>query len=1027
MKIGLVHLSDLHVKTAADVLRDRIGLIGAAVRAQAPANVDLIVLFSGDVAYSGQSAEYLLADGFFHDLKDTLAGDRSGRVFGPAVIPGNHDCDFRNTSEVRPILLSAFCDSLAGYGSNGDLVQQILRVQESFFDFEARVSAGNSVASTSRLGWVREYKTGDKKVLIRCVNTALTSRLEEQAGQLCFPADAIPSEPLDADFIVTLLHHPYGWLAPENSREIKRRIETISDLVLTGHEHWSDSYTRIDRGGDETRYVEGAALNAEGVTGFNLIIVDFSESTCEIFRYRWNGELYDPEPSDARIFMRKASLLESRFDNNAEFAKSLNELGTGFVKPNGKKPTLDELFVWPELKFANILSKNKSAVHSSDVAGFASGKDYLQIAGPATSGRSTLAKALYRYFQQSQGLTPLLLDGRSMKGGSKNELGRVLDEAVVEQYRASVVTRFQQLEREKKVLIIDDWHRFRSRRGARLKTLSALREKFGKVIVFSDDISLFQLATDAASGEGEVPPEYCEIKPLGFKLRTELIVRWHAVMDEDDLDDIEFTSRVSASENLLDILVRKGAVPSRPLFILSILQLRSSATQETGMYGSYGHLYEALMTKRMSEASKKKNILGMKYTYLSLVAYDLFSRRRVSLAESELWRVHELYQKEYKVKLDASDLWKELEAADILRRSGGEFSFTYKYAYYFSVAKYFQQGIADKKNAESLRRELTELVESVHDEDSSNILIFYIYLTKDRDVITQMLEVSQRVFAGVAQAKLADDIEFINVLRSTPPDIVLREGTVTENRDGHRSELDSANDSEADTNAALARTKYGDDISDALKVEFAFKSLDVMGQVLKNFPLDLKEDLKEELMVSSYRLSLRTLRWFLTCVEGNVEAFIDLFGNAYKLFQPSSRKSPENIRDLSRQTMVRLTDFCVLGQIRRLSLAVGVAELRETYDEIREKADKDDIATALIDLAIKLDHFGQIPEEDVQDLEFRVRNNITAYTILRLLIAQFLELFPCPYQVQQRMAQLLKFKTQPMKMVEKLLRPPTAP
>jgi hypothetical protein len=200
-----------------------------------------------------------------------------------------------------------------------------------------------------------------------------------------------------------------------------------------------------------------------------------------------------------------------------------------------------------------------------------------------------------------------------------------------------------------------------------------------------------------------------------------------------------------------------------------------------------------------------------------------------------------------------------------------------------------------------------------------------------------------------------------------------------------------------------------------------------MGQVLKNFPLDLKEDLKEELMVSSYRLSLRTLRWFLTCVEGKVEAFIDLFGNAYKLFQPSSRKSPENIRDLSRQTMVRLTDFCVLGQIRRLSLAVGVAELRETYDEIREKADKDDIATALIDLAIKLDHFGQIPEEDVQDLEFRVRNNITAYTILRLLIAQFLELFPCPYQVQQRMAQLLKFKTQPMKMVEKLLRPPTAP
>jgi hypothetical protein len=37
-----VRLSDLHVKTEADVLSDRIGLIGAAVRAQTPADVDLI-------------------------------------------------------------------------------------------------------------------------------------------------------------------------------------------------------------------------------------------------------------------------------------------------------------------------------------------------------------------------------------------------------------------------------------------------------------------------------------------------------------------------------------------------------------------------------------------------------------------------------------------------------------------------------------------------------------------------------------------------------------------------------------------------------------------------------------------------------------------------------------------------------------------------------------------------------------------------------------------------------------------------
>ena len=71
--------------------------------------------------------------------------------------------------------------------------------------------------------------------------------------------------------------------------------------------------------------------------------------------------------------------------------------------------------------------------------------------------------------------------------------------------------------------------------------------------------------------------------------------------------------------------------------------------------------------------------------------------------------------------------------------------------------------------------------------------------------------------------------------------------------------------------------------------------------------------------------------------------------------------------------------------------------------------------TRLIDLSIKLDHFGKIPEADAIDLENRLRTNTAIYTILRILIAEHLYLFPCNFKVKQRMAQL--FGLQPAALV----------
>ena len=141
-------------------------------------------------------------------------------------------------------------------------------------------------------------------------------------GQLHFPLKAIPAEQGDSDLVISVFHHPYGWLEPGNSREFRKRIESQSDLVLTGHEHDGDSYTRVTRTGDETGYVEGAPLQAHTETGFNVILLNLSANTYQIYPYRWLNEMYEPSPSEARVFTRKQSIISSRFDNTRSFTEN---------------------------------------------------------------------------------------------------------------------------------------------------------------------------------------------------------------------------------------------------------------------------------------------------------------------------------------------------------------------------------------------------------------------------------------------------------------------------------------------------------------------------------------------------------------------------------------------------------------------------------------------------------------------------------------------------------------------------------
>jgi DNA repair exonuclease SbcCD nuclease subunit len=141
MQIALLHLSDFHISSSADPVLSRAEAIKGAFHQAAPNAEGCIVVISGDVAFSGTQAQYDLAFAFFESLREHLLGLPPVEKVEFVVVPGNHDCDFENESDIREFLLRdviALRDSEIHPSS--DRVQALTAVQKHFFAFESRLT-----------------------------------------------------------------------------------------------------------------------------------------------------------------------------------------------------------------------------------------------------------------------------------------------------------------------------------------------------------------------------------------------------------------------------------------------------------------------------------------------------------------------------------------------------------------------------------------------------------------------------------------------------------------------------------------------------------------------------------------------------------------------------------------------------------------------------------------------------------------------------------------------------------------------
>jgi hypothetical protein len=283
--VALLHLSDIHLKSELDPVLERLKQIADAIGPELKPMSACIIVLSGDIAFSGRDEEYVAADRLVSELTDQLRSRFSGEVH-LVLCPGNHDCDFSAMLPGRDKILEGLRQRRKPVSK--EMATACAEVQANFFGF-LRAKAAPGLNESNDLVWHYQIPVDSKTIRILCCNTAWVSQLKEIPSTLYFPIDYVKGTKDRADVAITMMHHPYGWLAPENARALRGRIEEVSDIVLTGHEHHMGARAVKAAAGETNFYIEGGVLQDSEdseVSTFNLLLLDLDSQKQKLSRLR---------------------------------------------------------------------------------------------------------------------------------------------------------------------------------------------------------------------------------------------------------------------------------------------------------------------------------------------------------------------------------------------------------------------------------------------------------------------------------------------------------------------------------------------------------------------------------------------------------------------------------------------------------------------------------------------------------------------------------------------------------------------
>ncbi|RLL50502.1 metallophosphoesterase, partial [Mariprofundus sp. EBB-1] len=383
----------------------------------------VLVIVSGDITFSGQDDEFLIAI----DLLETIRDKLSTATNAPAYcipVPGNHDCNF-TSSRAREFIVKKLKEDNFNK-IDDEVIAVCLEPQSEFIQFRDSFVSSKNISVDEPLFYQYIFDLDGDQVEINCINTAWVSLRHETPGTLYFPMDCHPELEHNSSIVISVFHHPYQWLAPNNAREFREKIESYSDMIFTGHEHTSTKSVIERDDGPRMSYIEGGALHDThygSESTFNAIVVDIEGRKQKFSRMKWDGHKYlstiplhedncgmglrwDQLPTNRARSGNHSEVNQGMADYLDDPCVSLMQKNRGVSAPI----TLSDIFVAPDVKItSNKGSEKGEKIKGENLFDFAYQNPRLLITGESQSGKTTLSKSFFKWFLK-EGFLPIIID-----------------------------------------------------------------------------------------------------------------------------------------------------------------------------------------------------------------------------------------------------------------------------------------------------------------------------------------------------------------------------------------------------------------------------------------------------------------------------------------------------------------------------------------------------------------------------------------------------------------------------------------
>lgn len=1011
MKLLILHLCDLHCKEEVDIDQDKINsLLSVVGYAQRACDI-ILVIVSGDISFSGKKREYEIASSVFQKLIKVLTD--SNKKYSIIVVPGNHDNDYSKNGRLRSLAIE---DVNNTQDVNEELLAILSSVQSNYYEFVTAYHTDVIINNFQKQEHVVEYN--GFTIAVNALNSALLCDLDTNPGRIIINPGMLEFSASDADVYILVMHHPLSWLNENIEKAVREKACLKYHILFTGHKHIESGYDTVfnDQPIKHFEGMEFSPITNNDSSGFSLVVYDTTEDSIERKNY-----LFDRIEKIYRLcgdgilsgnLVRSKKMLVQNFTIKEEYRKQLLDPGAPYEHPSGESLDLNRIFVYPALKSIKpgfyAKSKKNHELYMVNSKNVLQGIGRRIVFGPERSGKTVLCNKLSLELLSKQ-IIPICINLRFNRNLRVNSIEREMERIFVKNFECHDVEKFRQVDNEYKCIILDDFHLLDTPHREKRKLLKYIANNYKNVMIVADEYLQFEdyLVDDADSFSVFENFDIYEIMQLGYEQRKELVERWFFHIAEHD---VNYFKTIDIVSEMLTRLVKKNFVPSYPFYLYIALSAYDVVNPVQIIESTYGSYYQILLTRALVRINAKPAEIDLSINLLAELAYYMYNNSKIQTLTKEFDEFVTGYCSAYQIQINTKVMLSNLVSSKILFLDEDRVYFKYKYYYYYFFAKYLSNNIHNNKIVDIIKRIASE----IHLEFNSNSIMFLIYLSKNPVVIESIIEESQKIFKMHPPLQLDQDIDIVNALVETLMPTTYVEVPVEDVRNNIERVKDTLDPNglpdEISGRAVEVPCLPSDELQTEKKddllvmINSTFKSLDVIGQILKSHYGTLPASSKNLLCNEGFFLPLRTLADFLCYYSNHQQDFISSIADLMEKIERRQHTFADKQRKIN-AFVFQFIELIVMMFISKTAMSMGSEKLQLTFEKMIETHPT--ISCRLIAMAIEMRTSEMIPFNKIRVLAKDTKNNPLAFSLLRDISIFRLYMYPDSRANKQKLCAML--------------------